>query len=124
MIAFLRREKGDDIVAELLKSRPPVCLAHAVNLCEVFYDFLRSHGESAAVAAVDRMRAIGLSVREDMDEGFWREAGRLKVRFRMSLADAMAVALAERSGAELITSDRGDFEPVAQSGICPVRFIR
>jgi hypothetical protein len=36
----------------------------------------------------------------------------------------MAVALAERNGAEVVTADRGDFEPVARSGVCRVKFIR
>ena len=124
MIAFLRRETGGDIVAGLLKEQPPSCMAHALNLCEVFYDFLRSDDDAVACAAVDDLRALGLGVREDLDEPFWRQAGRFKVMFNMSLADAVAVALAERFGAELVTSDRGDFERVAQAGICRVRSIR
>ena len=124
LIALLRRERGEDIVAELLKQRPPSCLAHAINLCEVFYDFLRSDGEDVAVAAIDDLRTIGLGAREDMDEAFWRQAGKFKVHFRIPLADAIVVTLAERYGAEIVTADRGDFEQVARAGICRVRFIR
>jgi len=124
MIAFLRGEPGAEIVETFLSQDPPVCVAHAINLCEVFYDFLRVAGEATAAAAVDDLRAVGLIVREDMDEAFWRQAGRYKARYRVSLADTFALFLAERFGAEILTSDRREFEPLAESGACRVRFIR
>ena len=66
----------------------------------------------------------GLIVREDMDEAFWQQVGRYKTRFHIPLADAFAVSLADRFGAEVVTSDRGDFERIAESGTCRVTFIR
>jgi predicted nucleic acid-binding protein len=99
-------------------------LIHAVNLCEVFYDFLDRSDEDAAAAAIETIRSIGAIVREDMDEAFWQQAGRFKVRFRLPLADAFALSLADRFGTERVTSDRGHFEQVAQAGACRVVFIR
>jgi PIN domain nuclease of toxin-antitoxin system len=124
MIAFLRDEAGAEVVQSRLASEPPVCLAHAVNLCEVFYHFLGEAGEDAARRSLDDLRAVGLTVREDMDEAFWQQVGRHKVQYRMSLADAFALSLADRFGAELLTSDRGDFEQVSQSAKHRVTFIR
>ena len=124
MIAFLRDEPGAEVVQSHLVSEPPACLAHAVNLCEVFYHFLTEAGEDAARRALDDLRAAGLVVREDMDEAFWQQVGRHKVRYRMSLADSFALSLAERFGAELITSDHGDFDQVAGIAGSHVTFIR
>ena len=124
MIAYLRDELGGEIVDNSLALEPPACLAHAVNLCEVFYTFLERAGEDAARGALDDLRAVGLIVREDMDEAFWQQVGRHKIRYRMSLADAFALSLADRFGAELFTSDRGDFEQVSQSAAHRVTFIR
>ena len=42
MIAFLRGEPGADAVAEILLDSESQCHAHALNLCEVFYDFERA----------------------------------------------------------------------------------
>ena len=45
LIAYLRDEEGADAVEALLLDRYNICLMHAVNLCEVYYDFLRVSDE-------------------------------------------------------------------------------
>jgi PIN domain nuclease of toxin-antitoxin system len=124
IIAFLRDEAGAVVVEKILSEEPPTCMVHAVNLCEVYYDFVKRSGEEAAAAAIDLIRSIGVIVREDMDEAFWQQAGRYKARFRIALGDAFALSLADRFGAKIVTSDRADFEPVLQAGACSVAFIR
>jgi PIN domain nuclease of toxin-antitoxin system len=113
VIAYLRDEPGAEIVEALLASEPPICHIHALNLCEVYYDFLRATGEDVASSAIDQLRAAGLIIHDDMDEAFWQQAGRYKVSFRMSLADAFCASLAERYGAVIVTSDRKEFDPIA-----------
>lgn len=124
MIAYLRDEAGAQIVEDHLALEPPVCLAHAVNLCEVYYDFLKTAGEDSAGRSLDELRAAGLIVRDDMDEAFWQQAGRHKVRYHIPLPDAFALSLAERFGAELLTSDHRDFDSIAQKSAHCVTFIR
>jgi predicted nucleic acid-binding protein len=64
-------------------------------------------------------------IREDMDTAFWRQAGNYKATIhRVSLADCFAITLTNRVGGELVTSDHREFDPIAESGICHVRFIR
>jgi PIN domain nuclease of toxin-antitoxin system len=123
-IAYLRDEPGGETVDHFLSLEPPSCYIHAINLCEVYYDFLRVSGEKVASASIEDLRSVGLSVCTDMDEAFWRQAGHYKVAFRMSLADAFLASLAERFEAEIITSDRKEFEPVVQSGALKVNFFR
>jgi hypothetical protein len=56
---------------------------------------------------------------------FWQEAGKYKATIKkVSLADCFAVALTNRMQADLYTSDHHEFDPIAASGICPVKFIR
>lgn len=124
MIAYLRGEPGSDVVEARLAQEPPSCLAHAVNVCEVFYYFLRLGGEPAARSAVDELRANGLLICEDMDQAFWQQVGRYKVSCKVPLGDAFAIALATRFGGEIITSDHNDFDAVQTSGLCKVQFIR
>ena len=42
MIAFLRGEPGADVVRAILHNPSDACYAHAINLCEVYYDFVRA----------------------------------------------------------------------------------
>jgi PIN domain nuclease of toxin-antitoxin system len=123
-IAYLRDEPGAETVDDLLSLEPPSCYIHAINLCEVYYDFLRASGEKVASASMEDLRSVGLIIRNDMDEAFWRQAGHYKVAYRMSLADAFLASLAERFDAEIVTSDRKELEPVAQSGALRVNFFR
>jgi predicted nucleic acid-binding protein len=124
LIAYLRNEAGAEAVEELLIDSENQCMVHAVNLCELYYDFLRATNETEAHTAIADLDAIGLLVREDMDAAFWQAAGKLKARGRLSLADCFAVALTNRVGGELVTSDHREFDPVAAGDICAVRFFR
>lgn len=64
------------------------------------------------------------NVREDMDRLFWQEIGRYKATNRASFADCAAIALTNRVGGELVTSDHHELDAIAAGGICRIRFIR
>lgn len=124
LIAFLRGEAGADLVEDLLTAEGNLCMAHAINLCEVFYDFLRASDESTALEALDDLDTIDLLTRDDMSRPFWTQVGRYKATRRLSLADCFAVALANQEDAVLVTTDHNEFDPIAQDGVCRVLFIR
>ncbi len=123
MIAFLRNEPGAEVVDSLLTDKD--CIAHAINMCELFYDFARSSGEETAQQAVDDLLSIGLTLREDMDTLFWQDAGKLKAEIkRISLADCFAIALARKMNAKLVTTDHHELDPLVDRNICDFLFIR
>jgi len=126
LIALLRNEPGGADVRSLLADEACCCFIHADNLCEVYYDCLRNYDEAQADQMLEDLTVCGLLLRDDMDSGFWKKAGHLKARGRISLADAFAVTLAEREQAILVTSDHHEFDPLLASGLLPVsvRFIR
>lgn len=124
ILSYLRDEDGADMVELFLIDQSNQCLVHAVNLCEIFYDILRSDGESEALKAVEAIKSLGIMTREDMDEQVWQAAGHYKVNFRIALGDCFALALAKKESAKLVTSDRREFERVNNSGLCSIIFIR
>jgi PIN domain nuclease of toxin-antitoxin system len=125
LIAFLRREPGGHHVWRLLRSRANVCYAHAINLCEVYYDFHRAAGEQAAEDVLRDLRLVGVVVREEMDADLWKQAGQLKsVHRRVSLADCLCIALAQRVDGEVVTGDHHEFDAIAPLGLCRIHFIR
>jgi PIN domain nuclease of toxin-antitoxin system len=124
LIAYLEDEPGADVVEELLFDRTNASFVHSINMCEVYYGARRGHGEEAAQATVAQMPAFGISIREDMDEVLWQEAGRFKADYkRISLADCFCAALANRIDGEVITADR-EYQALSGAGLCRVRFIR
>jgi len=126
MIAYLRGEPGADEVESRLQDDSEPCLAHVINVCEVYYKAMRRSGEDVAESAIQDLKGQGLFVRDDLDELFWQEVGKYKAAIgSIPLADCFVVALATRFvGAELVTADRPDFEPIEKQGICRVTFIR
>jgi predicted nucleic acid-binding protein len=124
MIAFLRRESGAEMVEQLLRAPRNVCMAHAINLCEVHYQFIRSDGEATADGAIATLLDLGLMTIEMLDDSLWRDASHLKAANRLSLADAVGLALARSLNATFVTSDHHELDALADAGVCRIRFIR
>lgn len=124
MIALLRKEPGGDVVADRLAEPGTICHAHAINLCEVYYDFYRNDSDAAATRAVEVLKSLGVVERGDFDEPFWKEVGRFKATYRASIADFCAIALTNRLGGKLVTSDHHELDPLAAAGVCQIEFIR
>ena len=127
MIAYLRNEAGADVVEtallEALLDPSSQCLAHSINLCEVFYTFHRDRGESAAGDAMKDLFAVEVVARADFDAAFWQDAGRLKAGGRISLADCFALTLTNRVGGTLLTSDHHELDRIAALGTHNITFI-
>jgi predicted nucleic acid-binding protein len=124
MIAYLRGEVGADAVRAILLDPTHQSLAHALNLCEVYYEFHRASGAKVAGEAVEDLMAVGVQLRDDISPEFWQTAGALKATRRVSLADCFAITLAQATGGRVLTSDHHEFDPLAAAGVCTVEFIR
>jgi len=124
MLAYLRNEPGADVVESALLDTNSQCVAHAINLCEVYYIIHRDSGESDADSAIAGLKNIGVVERDDLDEAFWKEVGRLKAGGGIAIPDCFAITLSNSVGGTVLTSDHKEFDPVAAAGVCSITFIR
>lgn len=125
VIALVKDEAGADIVEQYLLNYRHQCMIHNVNLCEVYYGFLRSDGEEFTRKIIDRLQESNVTFRDDLTMNFWQQLATYKATIkRISLADCFALTLANRENGLLVTSDRKEFEPVVPLNICDIRFIR
>ncbi len=124
MTAYIIQEKGEEVVGELLSNPDAQCYAHSINLCEVYYDAVRTSGQRQAVAAIQSLYDDGLIERRDMSRRFWHKVGNLKARGRISIADCFCIVLAQELGGEVITADHHEFDALVPLNIVPIRFIR
>lgn len=122
LIAYFKGEQGHERVSSLLVDERNNLAIHAVNLCEVYYGYLRSDGSEKANEAWERATKL-LGVLETIDGGFIKRVGRWKVNPGLGLGDSFVAACAEEHAAILVTADP-DFEPVQQGGLVRVEFIR
>ena len=124
MIAYLRKEIGADVVRKIIVDPTSICYAHAINLCEVYYDFWRVGGESAAEQAIEDLLILGIIERNDFDQNFWKVIGKIKANNKASLADCTAICLAIQLGGTVLTSDHHEFDKIARDNVCSIQFIR
>ncbi len=122
LIAYFKGEQGHERVASLLMDERNNLAIHTVNLCEVYYGYLRSDGLEKANEAWERATKL-LGVLETIDGGFIKRVARWKVNPGLGLGDSFVAACAEEHAAILVTADP-DFEPVQQAGLVRVEFIR
>ena len=126
-IAYLNDEEGAERVERLLidaaEGRASV-FASAVNVCEVYYDCLRTKGGEAAAQLMDEVRGLSVVIVRHVDDALLKEAGRLKVVERVSLADAFALALGKLSGAVVVSTDHHEFDAVAAKGEIQLEWLR
>jgi PIN domain nuclease of toxin-antitoxin system len=130
MLALARSEPGADLVLAALSTSENPCLAHYVNLCEVFYTTARREGEDEAGELIQLLTGtLGVVPYQNPEAEFYWEVGRLRAlatseRLALSLADCFCIATARALSGELLTCDHAEFDPVVGLGLCTVTFIR
>ena len=107
LLALLRDEPGAETVADLLEragqQNRSVHMTE-VNYAEVQYTIRRKDGETVWASIAGELQAVPIEV-HPADRRLADVAAGFKARFRISLADAFAAALAKERKAELVTGD-------------------
>ena len=108
LLAFLRGEAGAGHVAGLLEAAAvhdtPVHMTE-VNYAEVKYVVMRKDGAAQWAVIARELPAVPIAF-HPADRRLSDLAGDFKARFKLSLADAFAAALAKEKKAQLVTADR------------------
>lgn len=107
LLALLRDEPGAETVADLLEragqQNRSVHMTE-VNYAEVQYTIRRKDGETVWASIAGELLAAPIEFHA-ADRRLADVAAGFKARFRISLADAFAAALAKERKAELVTGD-------------------
>jgi len=113
LLKLLRDEAGAETVAQILEKAgqrdQPVHMTE-VNYAEVQYMIRRKDGDAAWQTIAGELIAAPIQF-HPADRRLADIAADFKARFKMSLADAFAAALAKDKKAELITGDP-EFKPL------------
>jgi len=107
LLALLRDEPGAEAVATILEKAgqrdQPVHMTE-VNYAEVQYTIRRKDGDEAWQTIAGELLAAPIQF-HPADRRLADLAAEFKARFKLSLADAFAAALAKEKKAELVTGD-------------------
>jgi len=113
LIAYFRDEPGAETMEALLVSagkKDNPLLMTDFNYAEVKYSVVRKDGAEAWVEAAKVLQGLPIDF-HSTTRALADTAADFKARFKMSLADAFAAALAKDRSAELVTGDP-EFKPL------------
>lgn len=113
LIAYFRDEPGAETMEDLLvaggKKDNPLLMSD-VNYAEVKYSVMKKDGAAAWAEAANILQGLPIDF-HSTTRALADTAADFKARFKLSLADAFAAALAKEKRAELVTADP-EFKPL------------
>jgi uncharacterized protein len=118
LLALLLDEEGAAEVEKILldaEDGDPTVVVHQINVLEIYYNILRRFGTTRADETLSAIAALPITFVDTLGEPVFREAGRIKANYRLSLADSIAVAEAKVRDARLVTSDHHELEPLEKA---------
>ena len=128
IIASLKNEDGADKVENIFisqkKSSDMQIIMHKINLLEVYYDVVKRCGEAIAKNVLAEVKRNPIKIISQFSNQVFFEAGKLKAKYRISLADSIALATAYLQNGMLVTSDHHEFNIVEQKEKISFYWIR
>jgi predicted nucleic acid-binding protein len=113
LIAYFRDEPGAETMEDMLVSagkKDSPLLMTDVNYAEVKYSIVKKDGAEAWVEAAKVLQGLPIDF-HSTTRALADSAADFKARFKLSLADAFAAALAKEKKTELVTGDP-EFKPL------------
>ena len=127
IIAYINDEEGADVVDDLFARAfdgDVLISVSIVNLLEVYYGILRDLGVDKANEVIDEIQLLPIKIISDVRYDAFREAGRLKVSYKLSLADSVALGIASVTTNFIVTADHHEMDVVEQSESIKFLWIR
>ena len=127
LVAFFNDENGASVVEGLLSEAiDGICVVtmNKYNLLEIYYGYLRANGEAVAEKILKAVEESCIRIVDVLTDDILRQAGKLKVAYKISLADAMVLSQATIDDAIVVTSDHHELDVVARDGKIKFLWIR
>ena len=124
LFALFDGEEGEDKIDALFQQAHSgtVKLAMSIiNLLEVYYGYFREKGRDGAIAVLQPIYDVPLTIINTISPRVYEEAARLKAAYKCSLADAVGVATAIDLSGIFVTADHHELDTVARGEA--VRFL-
>lgn len=118
IVALLKNEEGADVVDNLLVQAAlgecTVCM-NKYNLLEVYYGFYREDGETFANEQIKSIRSSAITIIDTLTDEVFKQAGRFKATYKVSLADSVVLGQGVADGAIVVSADHHEFDVVEEN---------
>jgi len=115
LLAVLAGENGADNVKNIFReavNRQAFLVMHKINFLEVYYRIYKIYGRIEADDLLKKMEQKPILIKAAITDDLLREAGRLKSKYRLSLADSIAVSESIIGKGSLVTADYHEIKPI------------
>jgi predicted nucleic acid-binding protein len=111
----LAMEKGSENIRNLFQKtvdHQAFLVMNKFNFLEVYYKIYKAYGKIEADNLLKTMEQMPIKMNEILTNELFKEAGRLKSKYKLSLADSIAIAESIISKGSLVTADHHEIEPI------------
>jgi predicted nucleic acid-binding protein len=115
LIAFLSGEKGAEKVGNILQDAldgKVLLKINQINLLEVYYDAINVYDKNTANEILEKIYEFPIEVIIGLNNDVFKEAGRIKSKYKIPLGDSIVVAECIVEKWTLVTSDHTDLEKI------------
>jgi len=115
LLAVLAMEKGAENIRDLFQKtvdRQALLMMNKFNFLEVYYKIYRAYGETEADNLLKTMEQMPITIKDTLTNEIIKEAGKLKSKYKLSLADSIAIAETIINKGSLVTADHKEIEPI------------
>ena len=115
LLAVLAMEKGAENIRKLFQKavdNQAVLMMNKLNFLEVYYKIYKAYGKMEADNLFKTIEQMPMTIKDTLTNEVFKEAGRLKSTYKLSLADSIAVAESIINKGSLVTADHHEIEPI------------
>jgi PIN domain nuclease of toxin-antitoxin system len=127
LIALLTEENGyknvEKIIEESKNNRAQIIM-HNVNLLEVYYDVYKLYDETSAMEFLDEIKNAPIKLVTEVNDDIIINAGRLKRKYKISLADSIGLAETIISNGTFVTADHHELDAIEKNEEIDFTWIR
>jgi PIN domain nuclease of toxin-antitoxin system len=117
VVAYLNDEEGAEEIEKMLwecAQKSGALFLHEINLLEIYYGVYRDESEQLAEETYNKVVGLPIKIIAGLKKNVFKEAGRLKATYKVSLADSIALAEAKVRKIPLVTCDHHEFDRVQE----------
>ena len=127
LLAYVYKETGADVVKSIFTQADKndvMLYMNKLNLFESYYDIRRSEGTQQAEDFYSMMLMSSIQIIDGISDFVFREAGRIKTSYKISLADSIALGQTSILKASILTSDHHEFDVIEKNEEIKFAWIR
>ena len=127
LLAYVYKETGADVVKSIFTQADKndvMLYMNKLNLFESYYDIRRSVGIQQAEEFYSMVLISSIQIIDGISDFVFREAGRIKTSYKISLADSIALGQTSILKASILTSDHHEFDVIEKNEEIKFAWIR